>query len=335
MPGPPNSRPGHHAGERRLHELAGQDHQEQRVEPPLGARRRGARAGGRRAGPRRPAPRALARPIRVIAVSAGGEEPRHQHQHADRGEHRHLGATEPDRQHGHRGGQEVGHGRSVTRDGGGTAPSSSRSRCLHGRRLVGLGVVHAEHVQDAVHDEQRELVVVGAGVRRRVAGRHRRDRSRRRRAAAARRRVERARGRARWSLASGKRPSSTRSSSMGKASTSVGPSTPMNRWLSSAMASSSTNSSDSSASPRTPSACSTCSASRAQRSTSTGSTDCSSATNTSRAPSSGRRRRRFADGGPGLIAGGCPARWPGGCRRRARRRRRCPARCGGARRRGW
>ena len=56
---------------------------------------------------------------------------------------------------------------------------------------------------------------------------------------------------------SGERPLSGGSSSIGKASTSVGPSLPRKRLLRSAMASSSTNSTDSSASPRTPSASST------------------------------------------------------------------------------
>src|SRR5690554_387715 len=44
---------------------------------------------------------------------------------------------------------------------------------LHHRRLLRVRVVVAEHVEDPVDDEQRDLVVVGAGVGRRVPGRHR------------------------------------------------------------------------------------------------------------------------------------------------------------------
>ena len=35
---------------------------------------------------------------------------------------------------------------------------------LHGLRLVGVLVVHTEKVQQPVHDQQRQLVVEGAGV---------------------------------------------------------------------------------------------------------------------------------------------------------------------------
>ena len=75
-----------------------------------------------------------------------------------------------------------------------------------------------------MHDEQRELVVVGAGVLGRVAGGDRRadhdvaEQQRRLGALGARRGR-----RARWCSASGERPGSTSSSSSGKASTSVGP----------------------------------------------------------------------------------------------------------------
>src|SRR5262245_1776972 len=81
---------------------------------------------------------------------------------------------------------------------------------------------------------------------------------------------------------------------MGKASTSVGPSASMKRWLSSAMAASSTNSSESSASPWTPSATSTSCARATQRSTSTTAAFCSSAPNTCTSPSGPRRAGRGA-----------------------------------------
>src|SRR5437660_479388 len=71
------------------------------------------------------------------------------------------------------------------------------------------------------------------------------------------------------------------SSSIGKASTSVGPSPPRKRRLSSAMAGSSTNSIDISTSPPTPSASSTSRANRTQRRVSTSTSDCSSAAKTS------------------------------------------------------
>ena len=45
---------------------------------------------------------------------------------------------------------------------------------LHGFGLVRLVVVHAQQVEQAVHDEEGELVLVGAGVVRRVAVGHRR-----------------------------------------------------------------------------------------------------------------------------------------------------------------
>src|SRR4029453_3208334 len=40
---------------------------------------------------------------------------------------------------------------------------------LHAGGLLGPGVIVAEHVEDAVHDEQRHLVVVAAGVVRGLA----------------------------------------------------------------------------------------------------------------------------------------------------------------------
>src|SRR5690606_9147822 len=43
---------------------------------------------------------------------------------------------------------------------------------LHDGRLLGLGVVHAEDVEDAVDDEERDLVLVAAGVLRGLAGGH-------------------------------------------------------------------------------------------------------------------------------------------------------------------
>src|SRR5436305_1414977 len=45
---------------------------------------------------------------------------------------------------------------------------------LHGLRLLVVDVVHAKNVEDAVHDQQGHLVVVGAGVLGGVAGGHRR-----------------------------------------------------------------------------------------------------------------------------------------------------------------
>ena len=68
---------------------------------------------------------------------------------------------------------------------------------LHRGGLLRLGVVHAEHVEDPVHDEQRDLVVVAAGVGRAPAGRRRPGTPPRRRAAAAARRARAARGRGR------------------------------------------------------------------------------------------------------------------------------------------
>ena len=122
---------------------------------------------------------------------------------------------------------------------------------MHDRGLLGLGAGRAEDVQDTVDDEQRHLVVVAAGVVGRLA-----------RAAAGHHHVaEQERRVARLGIiavgagrpASAHRPAIT-GSSMGNASTSVGPSASMKRPFSSAMDSSSTNSSDSSASPSTPSA---------------------------------------------------------------------------------
>src|SRR5437588_2139797 len=80
---------------------------------------------------------------------------------------------------------------------------------------------------------------------------------------------------------SGDRPPSLRCSSMGNASTSVGPWSPKKRSLRSAMACSSTNNIDSSTSPFRPSAPSTSLARRTQRMVSTGSSCCSSAAKTS------------------------------------------------------
>src|SRR5579875_421767 len=84
---------------------------------------------------------------------------------------------------------------------------------------------------------------------------------------------------------SGERPPWSGSSSMGKASTSVGPCLPRNRSLSSAMVGSSTNNRDTSASLRSEWSSSTARASAAHRATSTGRSDCSSATKTSIATS--------------------------------------------------
>ena len=135
---------------------------------------------------------------------------------------------------------------------------------LHRLRLVGIVVVQAEQVQKAVDDQQGQ---------------------------SRRRRCRRARARLRWATAgqittsprrvgassgstlkpgpvppeSGERPLSAGSSSMGNASTSVGPSLPRNREFRSAMAVSSTNSIDTSVSPRTPSSARTASASLIQR----------------------------------------------------------------------
>src|SRR5579875_2564359 len=97
---------------------------------------------------------------------------------------------------------------------------------------------------------------------------------------------------------SGERPLSAGSSSIGKASTSVGPSLPRNRWLRSAMASSSTNSRDNSASPAMPSSASTASASRTQRRVSTATSPCSSAANTSTVMTASTLRS------PGGLVGG-------------------------------
>src|SRR5205823_7169737 len=80
---------------------------------------------------------------------------------------------------------------------------------------------------------------------------------------------------------SGERPPSVRCSSIGKANTAAGPSTPRKRSVRAAMACSSTNSIDSSTSPLSPSASSTSLARRTQRIVSTGSSFCSSAAKTS------------------------------------------------------
>ena len=137
---------------------------------------------------------------------------------------------------------------SVPRHGsaapGGSRPAPGRAsggRCssvelagAHRGRLVGLGVVVAEDVEDAVDHEQRQLVVDRAGVRRRLLDGHRRahddvaEQHRARRAA--------------W-------PSSS-SASSGNDSTSVGPSWPRCSALRAAISSRSTNVSVSS--PRRP-----------------------------------------------------------------------------------
>ena len=137
------------------------------------------------------------------------------------------------------------------------------------RVVLRLGVVVAEQVQHAVDDEQRELVVevapacssawlsatagqtttspitIGGSSTRRAL----RDRARPRRAA---------------------RPLATTSSSIGNASTSVGPSPSRKRSLRSVIVCRSTKSTEISASGGTRSSASTSSASRTQRSTSTG-----------------------------------------------------------------
>ena len=122
--------------------------------------------------------------------------------------------------------------------------SSSRSTLPrpHPGRLVRLGVVVAEHVEHAVHHEQRQLVVEGAGVARAPGRRPRSGRSRRRRAGAAGR--PGSGGGRSGPRRCGPDPSSTSTSSpsIGKASTSVGPGWPRNSSLSSAMSVSLTNS---------------------------------------------------------------------------------------------
>src|SRR5579863_1173211 len=82
---------------------------------------------------------------------------------------------------------------------------------------------------------------------------------------------------------SGARPGAASSSSIGKASTSVGPFLPKKRSFNAAIVSSSTNSTESSASPSTPSASSTPSAKRANFAQSTLRSACSLATKTSTA----------------------------------------------------
>ena len=79
----------------------------------------------------------------------------------------------------------------------------------HGGGLAGFRVVVAEHVQDAVHDEQRQLVIDAAAVRRAPRPRRPPGTRRRRRGAPGRRRRARRRS---WSTASS-----------GNDSTSVGP----------------------------------------------------------------------------------------------------------------
>ena len=56
----------------------------------------------------------------------------------------------------------------------GSASSRSTSRARIRAISSGFGVVVAEHVEHAVHDEQRQLVVDGAGVARGLARRPRR-----------------------------------------------------------------------------------------------------------------------------------------------------------------
>ena len=105
--------------------------------------------------------------------------------------------------------------------------------------LVRLRVVVAEQVQNTVHGQQVQLVGVACPAVR-PASPPPRGTARRRRAASARRRRSRS-GRGRCVP-----------SSIGKASTSVGPSPPIQRWFSSAMYATSTSRTDSSASGLTP-----------------------------------------------------------------------------------
>ena len=89
--------------------------------------------------------------------------------------------------------------------------------------LVGLGVVVPEHVQHAVDDEQRDLVVERAGVVGRVASRDRRADDH----VAEQQRDSSRSGSARSGPdASGSWTAHTASASIGNASTSVGPSCP-------------------------------------------------------------------------------------------------------------
>ena len=213
--------------------------------------------------------------------------------------------------------------------------SSSRSRRCIDRGLAFLGVVVVQQVQHTVHDEQRELVVDGAGVRRRLAGRHRRahhdvaehDRRVDRLGRAARARARRCRDGGR--SAGGRRRSGT-------TSTSVGPSPPRKRPLRSAMASSSTKISDTSASAGARSSTSTRRARRSQRGRSTSTVDCSSDAKTaievSRSPARTRSRcpaRSCAGRRRGRRA---PRTRGRGCRRGSRARR--AGRCGRAPRAG-
>ena len=127
------------------------------------------------------------------------------------------------------------------------ASSSSSSRARITRALVLLGVVVAEHVEHAVDDEQGQLVVERAGVRRAPGGRRPPGRSRRRRAASACRRGRAARGRGRGSApvaTARRRPARRRS---GRRARRSGPVLPMYRSLSSVISASVTKISDSSA----------------------------------------------------------------------------------------
>ena len=126
---------------------------------------------------------------------------------------------------------------------------------LHGLGLVVLVMVHPEEVQDAVHDQQGHLVVVGPGVVRRVAERHRRadhDVAQHHGHVGRLRRRRRARSAGVGAAAALDRLLVDRERQhVGR------PVLARNRLLRSDMACSSTNSIDSSASPRTPSSAST------------------------------------------------------------------------------
>ena len=93
------------------------------------------------------------------------QERRDDHQHGDRDDHGDVAGGQLAEQHGPA--HERAHGSAGERAVE-LLEQLALAACISDW-LVGLGVVHAEQVQDAVHEQQGDLVVVAAGVLRRVA----------------------------------------------------------------------------------------------------------------------------------------------------------------------
>ena len=317
MPIVPNSRSDRIPTSVACDELAHEEHEQQRVEEPLGMADQPQQ---------RPAPPGLllGERHRLDLVHARQRGLGHRHvagdrdQHHDDEDHRKVAGSELDGQR---------HDCSCRKPAGAGPPQWCASSNASSRARIGLprrprrGRARARAARRgrrAARSRRRPCPrAIGRVARPRPPG----TRPRRRAAAGSRR--DRAR-RGRGPDASGSWTAHTASSSIGNASTSVGPVCSMNRSLSSAIDVSSTKSTESSAAPRTPSAASTASASALPA--------------------------RDVDGdvvllvgdehlGPALVAptrlgrsdrGGGSVTEP---RPLARTRRRCRPRCGGARRR--